>query len=58
MKDKSQLQAGWESAERGKAVGAKTQRERAYLAAAGKLYSDYEIYASCKLARTTGRVGW
>jgi hypothetical protein len=41
-KDKSQLQAGHESAERGKTVGAKTERERAYLAAVGKLYSDYE----------------
>ena len=42
MKDKGQLQAGRDSAERGKAVGAKTERERAYLAAVGKLYSDYE----------------
>jgi hypothetical protein len=42
MKDKSQLQAGRESAERGKTVIAKTERERAYLAAVGKLYSDYE----------------
>jgi hypothetical protein len=42
MKDKSQLQAGRESAERGKTVGAKTERERAYLTAVGKLYSDYE----------------
>lgn len=42
MKDKSQLQAGRESAERGKTVGAKTERERAYLGAVGKLYSDYE----------------
>jgi tetratricopeptide (TPR) repeat protein len=41
-KDKSQLQAGHESAERGRIVGAKTERERAYLVAAGKLYSDYE----------------
>jgi hypothetical protein len=41
-KDKSQLQAGHESAERGKTVGAKTERERAYIAAAGKLYNDYE----------------
>jgi hypothetical protein len=41
-KDKSQLQAGHESAEHGKTVGAKTERERAYLAAVGKLYSDYE----------------
>jgi hypothetical protein len=41
-KDKSQLQAGRESVERSKTVGAKTERERAYLAAVGKLYSDYE----------------
>jgi tetratricopeptide (TPR) repeat protein len=42
MKEKSQLQAGRESAERGKTVGAKTERERAYVASVGKLYSDYE----------------
>src|SRR5438552_2277831 len=42
MKDKSQLQAGRESAERGRTVGAKTERERAYLAAVAKLYNDYE----------------
>src|SRR5450631_1151811 len=42
MKDKSQLQAGGESAEGGKTAGAKTERERAYVAAVGKLYSDYE----------------
>jgi len=42
IKDKSQLQAGLENAGRGKTVGAKTERERAYLAAVGKLYSDYE----------------
>jgi tetratricopeptide (TPR) repeat protein len=41
-KDKSQLQAGHESAERGKTVGAKTAREQAYIVAVGKLYSDYE----------------
>ena len=41
MKDKSQLQAGRESAERGRTVGTKTERERMYIAAAGKLYSDY-----------------
>ena len=41
-KDQGQLQAGRESVERGKTVGAKTDRERAYLAAVGKLYSDYE----------------
>ncbi|MGB8521480.1 MAG: hypothetical protein WCD43_00810 [Candidatus Acidiferrales bacterium] len=40
-KDKSQLQAGQESAERGKTASAKTERERAYIAAVGKLYSDY-----------------
>jgi hypothetical protein len=42
MKDKSQLQAGRESAERGKIVGAKTERERAYLEAVGNLYRDFE----------------
>jgi hypothetical protein len=42
IKDQSQLQAGRESVERGEAMGAKTERERAYLAAAGKLYGDYE----------------
>src|SRR5690349_11717615 len=35
-KDERQLQAGYESAERGKAVGVKTDRERAYLIAVGK----------------------
>jgi tetratricopeptide (TPR) repeat protein len=42
MKDPSQLQAGRESAERGKNLGAKTERERAYLAAIAKLYGNYE----------------
>ena len=42
MKDKSQLQAGRENVERGKTAAAKTERERAYLAAVGKLYSDFE----------------
>ena len=42
IKDKSQLQAGRESVERGKAAGAKTERERAYLTAVDKLYRDYE----------------
>jgi hypothetical protein len=41
-KDKSQLQAGREGAELGKTVGARTAREQAYIAAVGKLYSDYE----------------
>lgn len=42
MKDKSQLEAGRESAEHGETVGAKTERERAYLVAVSKLYSDFE----------------
>ena len=42
QKDQSQLQLGRRSAERGKELGAKTERERAYLAAIGKLYSDFE----------------
>ncbi len=42
IKDKGQLQLGRESAERGKSVGAKTERERDYLAAVGTLYSDFE----------------
>ena len=41
-KDRGQLQLGEESAIRGKSLGAKTQRERAYLAAVGNLYSDFE----------------
>jgi hypothetical protein len=42
MKDRGQLQLGRESAERGKIVGAKTARERAYIAAVGELYRDFE----------------
>src|SRR5882762_6124509 len=42
MKDKSQLQAGRENAERGQSLEAKTDRERAYLAVVDKLYSDFE----------------
>jgi tetratricopeptide (TPR) repeat protein len=42
MKDSSQLQAGRESAERGKAAGMKTERERAYIAAVANLYSNFE----------------
>jgi len=41
-KEKSQLQAGRDNAERGRTVGAKTERERAYVAAVGKLYNDFE----------------
>ncbi len=41
-KEQSQLQLGRQSAEQGKALGAKTQRERDYVAAVGKLYGDFE----------------
>lgn len=40
--DKRLLQLGRESAGRGEMLGAKTDRERAYLAAAGDLYRDFE----------------
>jgi tetratricopeptide (TPR) repeat protein len=40
--DKRLSQLGRESAERGERVGAKTERERAYLAAVGNLYRDFE----------------
>ncbi len=42
LKDKSQLQSGRETSEHGKTVGAKTERERAYIAAVAKLYADFE----------------
>src|SRR5712664_3752900 len=42
IKDKSQLQAGRENAEHGKTAGSKTEREREYLSAVGKLYSQFE----------------
>jgi len=42
MKDKGQLQAGKENAQRGIAAGAKTERERAYIVAVSKLYSSFE----------------
>src|ERR1700720_648969 len=42
MKDQSQLQAGRGSAERGRKLGGKTEREQSYLAAVSKLYSDYQ----------------
>ena len=37
-----QLQLGRQNAERGKELGAKTERERAYLAAVGMLYRDFD----------------
>lgn len=43
VKDKGQLQAGRDSAERGKSVGAQTDRERSYIAAVATLYRDFEI---------------
>jgi len=42
MKDKGQLQAGSDSAEHGRILSANTERERAYIAAVGKLYRDYQ----------------
>ncbi len=42
LKDRGQLELGRESAARGRIMGAKTERERAYLAAVGRLYSDFE----------------
>jgi hypothetical protein len=41
-KDKQQLQAGRASAERGTKIGAKTDRERAYLIAVAALYDNFE----------------
>src|SRR5690242_4809678 len=40
-KDNSQLQAGRESALRGKVARAKTERERGYIAAVASLYSNF-----------------
>jgi hypothetical protein len=42
LKDKSQLQAGRASVQQGVNTGAKTERERAYVAAVGALYTDFE----------------
>ena len=42
MKDISQLQDGRHAAEQGQAIGAATDRERAYIAAVSKLYADFE----------------
>ena len=42
IKDNGQSQLGRESAQRGKSLGATTERERAYLAAVSKLYSNIE----------------
>ncbi|MBS0377738.1 MAG: hypothetical protein JSS29_04565 [Proteobacteria bacterium] len=40
-KDASQLQLGWDSARRGSELRARTEREQAYIAAVGTLYTDY-----------------
>ena len=42
QKDRGQLLLGRQSVDRGKELRAKTVRERAYLAAVGKLYGDFE----------------
>lgn len=42
LKQTSQLEAGRRSAEQGKAAAAKSERERAYIAAVGRLYSNFE----------------
>lgn len=42
IKDTSQLQEGLENARQGNTTGAKTERERAYIAAVARLYSDFE----------------
>jgi hypothetical protein len=41
-KEASQLQLGRENTEHGNSLGAKTERERAYIAAVGRLYGDFE----------------
>ncbi len=42
VKSTGQLQLGRDNAERGRSIGAKTEREEAYLTAVSKLYSDFE----------------
>ena len=41
-KEASQLRLGRENTVRGNSLGAKTERERAYIAAVGRLYGDFE----------------
>ena len=41
LKDTTQLQLGLDAAQRGEQVGAKTERERAYMKAVAKLYVDF-----------------
>jgi hypothetical protein len=42
LKATSQLQDGQQAAARGRTIGAKTERERGYVAAVSKLYADFE----------------
>jgi hypothetical protein len=42
QKDRGQLLLGRQSVERGEQLGARSERERAYVAAVGELYGDYE----------------
>jgi tetratricopeptide (TPR) repeat protein len=42
LKSASQMQDGRRAAEQGQAIGAKTDRERAYITAVSKLYADFE----------------
>ena len=42
LKVSSQLQDGWQAAKRGQSLGARTEREQAYISAVSKLYADFE----------------
>jgi tetratricopeptide (TPR) repeat protein len=42
LKVTSQLQDGWRAAKRGQSLGARTEREQAYISAVSKLYADFE----------------
>jgi hypothetical protein len=42
LKDNGQLQLGRQNANRGKELGAKSERERLYIAAVSRLYEDFE----------------
>ena len=42
LKVTSQLQDGWQAAKRGQSLGARTEREQAYISAVSKLYADFE----------------
>jgi tetratricopeptide (TPR) repeat protein len=42
LKSAAQMQDGQQAAEQGQSIGAKTDRERAYITAVSKLYADFE----------------